>query len=434
MINLVYYLTTLNPVHYILIALMLVLVFFSAFFSGSEMVYATVNKIRLEKKAEEGNKKAKLANGLVQRYPSLITTILLGNNLVNIAASSAATILFTHLDSKNGEWIALAVITIVILIFGEIIPKTVLSKFSFALTLTFAKPLRALEILFKPVVFVVTKMIDKISPIWTPKKDEEEEDTTGEELINMVEEIEEEGFIDNETSELIQSAIEFKDTIAHEIMTPRVDIIAIDINTDINEIINDPDMFKFSRVVIYDETIDNVIGFLNTRKFYTAILAGENPNLRELMTEVLYVHKTKSISGILKMFKKSGRHIAIVVDEFGGTLGVITLEDIIEEIVGDIWDETDKVEEEIIEKSENEFIVDGDMNIYDMFDMVGFNDDDFDSEYETVAGWCTEVLDDFPKVNDTFTFQNLNVKILEVNGVRVEKVSVEVMEIEEEDE
>ena len=134
------------------------------------------------------------------------------------------------------------------------------------------------------------------------------------------------------------------------------------------------------------------------------------------------------------MFKKSGRHIAIVVDEFGGTLGVITLEDIIEEIVGDIWDETDKVEEEIIEKSETEFIVDGDMNIYDMFDMVGFNDDDFDSEYETVAGWCTEVLDDFPKVNDAFTFQNLNVKILEVNGVRVEKVSVEVMEIEEEDE
>lgn len=424
----------LNPIHYILIALLVVLVFFSAFFSGSEMVYAAVNKIRLEKKADEGDNRAKLANSLVQRYPSLITTILLGNNLVNIAASSAATILFTYLDPKNGEWIALAVITIIILIFGEIIPKTILTKFSFSLTLIFAKPLRWLEIIFKPIVFVVTKMIDKVSPIWTPKKDEEEEDTTGEELINMVEEIEEEGFIDNDTSELIQSAIEFKDTTAHEIMTPRVDIIAIDINTDIDEIINDPDMFKFSRVVIYDETIDNVVGFLNTRKFYTAILAGEEVNLRDLITEVLYVHKTKSISGVLKMFKKSGRHIAIVVDEFGGTLGVITLEDIIEEIVGDIWDETDKVEEEFIEKSETEFIVDGDMNLYDMFDLVEFKDDDFDSEYETVAGWCTEVLDDFPKVNDAFTFKNLNVKILEVNGVRVEKVSVEVIEIEEEDE
>ena len=424
----------LNAIHYILIALLVVLVFFSAFFSGSEMVFATVNKIRLEKKAEEGNNRAKLANNLVQRYPSLITTILLGNNLVNIAASSAATILFTHLDPVNGEWIALAVITIVILIFGEIIPKTVLPKFSLTMTLIVAKPLRSLEIIFKPVVFVVTKMIDKISPIWTPKKDEEEEDTTGEELINMVEEIEEEGFIDNDTSELIQSAIEFKDTTAHEIMTPRVDIIALDINTDIDEIINDPDMFKYSRVVIYDETIDNVIGFLNTRKFYTAILAGKRPDLRELITSVIYVHKTKSISSILKLFKKTGRHIAIVVDEFGGTLGVITLEDIIEEIVGDIWDETDKVEEEFIEKSETEFIVDGDMNIYDMFDMVEFNDDDFDSEYETVAGWCTEVLDDFPKENDSFTFKNLNVKVLEVNGVRVEKVSVEVMEIEEEDE
>ncbi len=422
----------LNFVHYLIIVLLIILVAFSAFFSGSEMVYASVNKIRLEKKAAEGDKRAKLANELVQRYPSLITTILLGNNLVNIAASSAATVLFTDLNPVNGEWIALFVITIVILIFGEIIPKTVFNKFSFSLSLVVAKPLRLLEIIFKPITGIVIKMVEKVVTV-NPEKDEDEEDTTGEELINMVEEIEEEGFIDNETSELIQSAIEIKDTDAHEIMTPRVDIVAIDINTDIQDVINDPDIFKFSRVVIYDETIDNVVGFLNTRKFFTSILAGNTPSIRELMTEVIYVHKTKSITGVLKLFKKTGRHIAVVVDEFGGTLGIVTLEDIIEEIVGDIWDETDKVEEEFVEKSDHEFIVDGDMNIYDMFELVGYEDDEFESEYETVAGWCTEVLDDFPKVNDTFTFENLNIKILEVNGVRVEKVSVELVEKEEDE-
>ena len=416
---------------FLIIILLVILVVLSAFFSGSEMVYASVNKIRLEKKAGEGHKKAILANDLVQRFPTLISTILIGNNLVNIAASSAATVLFTAISPENGATIATAVMTISLLIFGEIIPKTIFKRFSFSLTLLFARPLRFLEILFKPVLFLTNKMSNSVSKI-QPAKDEEEEDTTDEELINMVEEIEEEGFIDNETSELIQSAIEFKDTTAHEIMTPRVDILAFDINDGLEELINNEEIFTYSRVVVYEETIDHVIGFLNTRKLFTQLLSSKDFDLRDLLTEVIYVHKTKSISSILKMFKKTRTHIAIVVDEFGGTLGVITLEDILEEIVGEMWDETDEVEEEFIEKSETEFIVDGDMNIYDMFELVGIEDDEFDSEYETVAGWCTEVLDEFPKPNDTFEFKNLKVTILEVDGFRVINVRIEKTQLDEE--
>lgn len=417
---------------YPIIIVIVVLVMFSAFFSGTETVFASVNKIKLEKKAKEGSRKAKLAFDLSENYASLISTILIGNNLINNAISSLGALLMTAIWPEHGETIAMVVLTVVILIFGEIIPKTICNKFSFSLSMVLAFPIKLVSLIFKPLVYVITKAIEKISPIWTPKPEPEEEDTTDDELINMVEEIQEEGFIDDETSELIQSAIEFKDTDAHEIMTPRVDIFAFNIEDDINELINHEDVFTYSRIILYEETIDNIIGFISTRELFTLILDNENVNLRDLVTPALYVHKTKSISSLLTKFKETKTHIAVVVDEFGGTLGIVTLEDILEEIVGEIWDETDEVEEDYVEKSESEFIIDGDMNIYDMFELVGLDEDLVETDYETVGGWCTEVLDDFPKENDSFTFKNLKVTILSVDGVRVENVRVELIEIEEE--
>ena len=414
---------------YIIIIGIILCIVLSAFFSGTETAFATVNKVKLEKEAKLGNRKAKLAFKLSENYPSLISTILIGNNLVNTAASSLATTLFIAIDPVNGETLALVVMTLLVLMFGEILPKNICNKSSYKISLIFAFPINLCKLIFSPIVFVITKAIDKISPIWTPKADEEEEDTTGEELINMVEEIEEEGFIDNETSELIQSAIEFKDTTAHEIMTPRVDIFAFDLEDDVNELIHNEEIFSYSRIIVYEETIDNIKGFISTRKLFTLLLENEEINLEELITPIIYVHKTKSISGLLSKFKETKTHIAVVVDEFGGTLGIVTLEDILEEIVGEIWDETDEVEEEFVEKSDSEFIIDGDMNIYDMFELVGLDEDTLETDYETVGGWCTEVLDDFPKENDTFEFKNLKVTILKVDGVRVENIRVEVIEL-----
>ena len=415
-----------------IIIVIIVLIGFSAFFSGTETVFASVNKIKLEKKAKEGSKKAMLAFKLSNDYASLISTILIGNNLVNNAASSLGALLMAAIWPEHGEIIAMVVMTVSILVFSEILPKTIFNKFSFSLSMVLAFPIKVLATVFKPLVFIITKGIEKISPLWTPKPEPEEEDTTDDELINMVEEIQEEGFIDDDTSELIQSAIEFKDTTAHEIMTPRVDVIAFNIEDDLQELINNEDVFMYSRIIVYEETIDNIIGFISTRRLFTLLLDNENIDIRSLLTPPLYVHKTKSISSLLAKFKETKIHIAIVVDEFGGTLGIVTLEDILEEIVGEIWDETDEIEEDYVEKSDNEFIIDGDMNIYDMFELVGLDEDAVETDYETVGGWCTEILDDFPKENDTFIFKNLKVTVLSVDGVRVEDVRVEVLEEEEE--
>ena len=410
----------------IAIIAIVVLVALSAFFSGTETVFANANKIKLEKLAKENNKRAILAHKLSENYASLISTILIGNNLVNTASATIAGVFCTAIWQESGDVIAMFGMTFIVLLFGEILPKNISHKYSNSLSLMLAYPIKLCELIFKPVVFVITKTIDKISPIWTPK--EEEEDTTGDELINMLEEIEEQGFIDEETSEIVQSAIEFKDTTAHEIMTPRVDIFSFNLEDDLNELIHSEGLFDYARVIVYEESIDNIKGFVSTRKLLTLLLENKEINLQELITPVILVHKTKSISDMLTKFKETKTHIAVVVDEYGGTLGILTLEDILEEIVGEIWDETDEVEEEYVEKSETEFIIDGDMNIYDMFELVGLDEELVDSDYETVGGWCTEILDDFPKENDTFEFKNIKVTILKVDGVRVENIRVEVIE------
>ena len=422
----------------LIIILLVLCVILSGFFSGSEIAYSMVNKIRLKKMAEAGNKRAQSAWHYAENFPTLISTILIGNNLVNIAASSLMTIIFMRYWPGNEPALMAGIfITSIILVFGEITPKTILSKFAVGISIAFVAPIRFFEIIFKPVVFVMTKFLNLLSPIWTPKVDEDEEDTSGEELINMIEAVEEEGYIDDETKELVTSAIELKDTIAEEIMKPRVDVASFDINDDISELLKDENIFTYSRILVYDDNIDNIIGILNTKKLILDVLNGKKINLKSLLQKPILVHKTKSLTSLLKLFKDTGTHIAIVVDEFGGTLGIITLEDILEEIVGDIWDEMDTIEEPIKETKEDNFLVDGDMNLDDMFEMVEYDKGEYECAYSTVAGWCTEVLDDFPKVGDTFDFDNdkmiLHVKILKVQGVRVEQIRIVVEHIDEDE-
>lgn len=419
---------------YYLIGLIIVFVIISAFASSSEIVYATVNKVKVEKAANNQNKRAIKAKKLIDNYPKLLSTILATNILVNVAISSCSAILATEIFGEDlGTIIATVFATLFILTIGEIIPKTISTRFSYKLCLLYAKPLTVLTIIFKPIVFLSTKFTNFLSPIWTPK---EKETVTDEELITMVDEIEEDGFIDEETGDLVRNAIEFTDVTAQDVMQPRVDIFAFDIEDDIGELINDVNIFTYSRIPVYRDTIDNIIGIINTKDLIRMLLNGDPINssvFMEIITEPTYVHKTKAISAILKEFKKTHSHVAIVVDEFGGTLGLITLEDILEELVGDIWDETDVVEEDYTKKSDDEYIFDGDLNVYDFLDILGIDDKDFESEYITVGGWCTEVLEKFPEVNDTFTYKNIKVTIQKVDGVRVEEVKVDIIEpIEEE--
>ena len=422
-----------TPVVIAIIILIVVLIVLSAFFSSCEIAYSSVNKIKLKKKVSDGNKEATKAMEIVNNYSEALSTILVGNNLVNIAVSSLATMVaVAYLGEEMGSLLATIVATIIVLIFGEILPKTFANKFSLKLTLIYVKPFKICRVIFFPITFLVTKFVKLISKIWTPKNIEVSE--IDEELNVITEELEEEGVIDEEDAELIISAIDFRDVTAHEIMIPRVDVFAIDIDDNQDDILKNEQIFRYSRVPVYEDTIDHVIGILNTTNLMKKILNGEQIDLRSMLTEPMYVHKTKHISNILTKFKATNQHLAIVADEFGGFMGILTIEDIVEELVGDIFDETDQVVLDYKELSENIYEVDGDMNIYDFFELVDYDDRDFESEYTTVGGWCTDILEKFPEVGDTFEFANFTVIITEVEGMRVGKIKVEVQEMIDEEE
>lgn len=409
------------------------LVLLSAFFSSCEIAYSSVNKIKLKKKINEGSKKASKAMNIVNNFQDLLSTILIGNNLVNILLSSLATMLAVNkFGEEKGSTIATLVSTVVVLIMGEIIPKAVAKKYSLRISLLYVKPFKFFRIIFYPITFIVTKGVGLISKLWTPK--EVEPSVTDEELIMMTEELEEEGVFDEDDAELIISAIDFSDIAAYEIMIPRVDVFAIDIEDDQDEIIANEEIYRYSRVPVYEDTIDHVIGILNTTELMKKILNGEQINIREMLTEPMYVHKTKAISNILTDFKQNDNHLAIVLDEFGGFMGILTMEDIVEELVGDIFDEMDEVVLDYNELEENVYEVDGDMNIYDFFELVGYDDRDFNTEYSTVGGWCTDILEKFPNINDSFDFANFTVTIISVENLRVGKVKVEIHQDEEESE
>lgn len=410
-----------------------ILIILSAFFSSCEVTYSSVNKIKLKKKINDGSKKATKAMEIVNNFSDVLSTILVGNNLVNILASSLATVIAVEkFGEDKGSIIATILLTIVVLIFGEIIPKVFAKKYSLRMSLFYVTPFRFFRVLFFPITFIVSKGMNVFKKLWTPK--EAEPSVTDEELILMAEELEEEGVIDEEDAELIISAIDFSDVTAHEIMIPRVDVFSIDIEDDQEEILSNEKIFTYSRVPVYEDTIDHVIGILDTVKLMKKILNGEEINIREMLTEPMYVHKTKGISNILTEFKQTDQHLAIVLDEFGGFMGILTMEDIVEELVGDIFDEMDEVVLDYKELEEDVYEIDGDMNIYDFFELVEYDDRDFETEYTTIGGWCTDVLEKFPEVGDTFDFANFTVKITDVENVRVGKVRVEIHESEEDEE
>lgn len=419
---------------WILYAFLFFLVACSAFFSSSEIAFATMNKIRLEKKAEEGSRSAKIAVYIFDHFSHFLSTVLVGNNLVNIAFSSAMTVLCLELFSENASLYTTLITTLILLIFGEICPKIIATVVADKWVLVIAIPLRILMFVFSPVVVLVSWIVQKIEPLWTPK--DGENNYTDEDLVSMVEAIEDEGVITEREGDLIKSAIEFSDIMAQDILIPRVDIAAFDIDDDISELLSDEERMSYSRIPVYEESVDNIIGVISSKRLIKRVLIDgkENLNLREHLSPVLFVHQTKSVSDILLELREKNLHMAVVIDEFGGTMGILTSEDIMEEVVGDIYDESDDVEQDVVASGENVFTVDGSMNIEDMFETVEFEPKDFDTEYTTVGGWAMEMLDKLPDEGDTFTYDRLTVTVTEVDDKRVESLRVEVEPLPEEEE
>ena len=354
----------------ILLAAIVLCIVLSGFFSGSEMAFSSCNRLRLEGEKEDGNRAAALALYILDHFDDALGAILIGNNLVNVASSSLLSVgivlLFTgrpevNVDAWNSA--ATVILTVLIIIFGETIPKITAKKNANRLSLRYAWPVRILMAVLRPLVWATVGLVNLITGRLKGAEEEDSEEKV-EELQSIIETAEDEEVIDEEESELVQAAIAFRDISASEAMTARVDVLAIDIDDSWEEILDTVRKSHYTRIPVYEESIDHVIGVLHMNRFLKALSGGETrTDLRPLLMEPCYVYKTMKLPEVLKAFQKARQHLAVVVDEYGGTLGIISLEDVLEQVVGDIWDETDTVEEDVIQRTEREYEIDGDMPI-----------------------------------------------------------------------
>ena len=407
-------------------------VILSAFFSASEMAYSSANEVRLENLSDKGNGSAGRAVRILEKYDNLISTILVGNNLVNIAASSLGSVAVILLAGEAYAWLSTIIITITVIIFGETIPKICAKKNANRLALLFSAPLRALMLLFFPVTWVVVKLVELLTK--GMKGDSDAETDAADELHTIIETAESEEVLDEDSSELISAAIDFPETPVSEVMTARVDLIAVDADDDWDEIRQTVMDAPFSRIPVYEDSIDNIIGVLSVKHFLKRLLDEDEFDIREMLMPPVFVYKTMKLPAILDRLRGLQQHLAIVTDEYGGTRGAVSLEDIMEELVGEIWDEKDVIEEDIHETDENTFIIDGDTPLSDLAELMDWDEDYFDFESETVGGWCIEVLDEFPSAGDTFTYEKASVRILEADERRVLSIELSREPAEEEEE
>ena len=403
-----------------------VLLVLSFLFSSSDMAYGSISEVRLEEaiKKKPQSKPLNAAKRLSDNYPRTISTILLLNDTVNAGLDSVSTLLGVSLsilvlggetaEAETWGFIASMICLVVKITFGEIIAKSFGKIFNLKLVALYSLPLRFFSWLLMPITFVV----GGIGEVCAKPLLKRVEDLTisEDDLHEMVDGIEEQGMVDPDKAELLHETIRYTHTLAYEVMTPRVDVFAIDSDDDLTKISDDPRVYHYSRVPVYQETIDNIIGFIKTRNLMLYKMSGETPKLSDLLEEPLRFPRSAEINDILKIFKKKKRHFAIVMDEYGGVEGVITMEDILEEIVGEIWDEKDDPEIPYLKRKDGSYIVDGSLTLEDFCDLLGLDFDKTDTEYVTIGGFLVELLDDkFAKVGDVVSYKGYRIKVLAVD-------------------
>lgn len=403
--------------------LLVILIALSAFFSASETAYTTVNKIRLQNYVDAGSKKAKTALFIAENYDRTLTTILIGNNIVNIGASSIATLLFVKLFGPSGAAISTAVMTILILIFGEVLPKSFAKESSEKFALAFSRPLRILMTVFWPVVFLFIQL-KKVAKHISPIKEEETPTVTEQELKFIVESIEDEGVLEKQESELVQHALEFDEKTVQEVLTPRVDMTTLDIEDDLQTNIGLVLTERFSRIPVCRGTSDRIIGILHTKDLLEALVRGDAIDLASMVQPAFFVYKTKKLSSLLADFKRNKTHVAIVTDDYGGTVGMVTMEDLLEELVGDIWDEDEEIIRDFVRIDSQHFLISGDLTIRELFDHLDLPFSNLESNHTSCGGWALEALGHIPQVGETFQFKNMTLTIQEMDDQRVKKLSV----------
>ena len=401
-----------------LIIALVFLVACSAFFSASETAFSSLNQIRLKSRAEDGDASAARVLAMAEKYDKLLSTILIGNNIVNIAAASIGTILFTRaLGAERGATMSTIVLTIVVLIFGEVTPKSLAKEMPETVATAVSPMLNLLMVLFTPLTWLFSQWKRLLGHF---VHSTEEDTITEGELMTMVSEAENDGELTDRESELIRSAIEFDDVEVEEILTPRVDVVAVEDNTSLDEVAQTFAESGYSRLPVYHDTIDNIIGVVHEKDFYLARLKKET-SLEELVKPTLYTTGSTQISQLLRTLREQHHHLAVVVDEYGGTEGIITLEDILEELVGEIWDEHDEATEDFHKQSDGSWIVLGSASVDDLFETLGLPEDE-DIDSNTVNGLVQEKTCHLPKVGDHFTLDDFNGVVTRTAKRRVTEV------------
>ncbi|MBQ8144108.1 MAG: HlyC/CorC family transporter [Butyricicoccus sp.] len=413
------------------IAAMVFCIMMSAYFSATETAFSSLNKTRLKTMAEKGDKKAQKTLDLSERYDKLISTILIGNNVVNIAVSSIGTVFFIGLlkDGDLGATVSTIVITIVVLIFGEITPKSIAKDAPESCAMFSAPLLGFLMTVLTPINFLFSQWKRFVGKLL---KVEDDDTMSQEELLMLIEEVEQDGSIDANEGDLLRNAIEFTDQEAAEILTHRVDLEGVPVGATKEEIAAKFTETHFSRLLVYNETIDDIVGIIHQKDFYVGTGVTEK-SIEEITVPPVFVHKSEKIRELLERLQKEKSHMAIVIDEYGGTAGIVTMEDILEELVGEIWDEHDEVVEPFRQISTDTYIVDASISFDDFCEQFDIEDNEADSV--SLGGWIMEQLDKIPDAGDKFEYENLSIMVKETDSHRVTFAEVVVSEkpIEEEE-
>ena len=412
-----------NP--WLLSAIIILLVMFSAFFSSTETAYSSASRIRLKSYADNGSKKAKKAFRISEQYDKALSTILVGNNIVNIVASALATLLFVgFFGEANGTVLSTVILTVIILVFGEVLPKNLAKENSEKMAMSSSGILFFLMIILTPVTFLLLKLNGLVTSLAARGK-KKEPTVTEDELKYIVESIEDEGVLEEQESELVQSALEFDEKTAYDILTPRVDMTAIDIEDDPQRIKTIVLEERYSRIPVYRGSVDNIIGILHARDYLEALLKTDAPELEKLIQPAYFIYRSKKLSSILADFKYKRLHIAVVTDDYGGTLGIVTMEDLLEQLVGEIWDEDEVAESKYKRLAGNKFEISGDMHINDMLELIGKEPKYIESESKSVGGWVIEQIGDIPQNGDGFVYRELKVTVNEVEDNRINTITLE---------
>lgn len=404
---------------YVLIAFLLL---GSAFFSGTEIAYTSLSKLKMMRENENPTAVQKLVGFIYNHYDFALSTVLVGNNLVNIGATSVATVLAVKLAaSMNGKItddtassIVTIVMTVLILIVGEITPKMIARRCNEGFAKMAAYPLLVLMILFFPVVWITTCIVNLFSKLWT-KDDEQQVTITEEEFENLLDTAEDEGIIDENETELLQSALEFTDMDAADILTPRIDVVGFEVNDSMDHILQVINETQFSRFPVYERTVDHVVGILYVKHLLKELVDKKDVKLQDLLLEPVYIPKTMHLHDIMDEFRSHRTHMVIVADEYGGIMGIVTMEDVLEQLVGEIWDENDDIVNDWQKLGPNRYECSGDMNLTEFFDNLDMDDEDLESDCATVGGWAAENIGAMPVPFDSFDYKQFTMLVKAVD-------------------